>query len=360
MTATATLAGRLVLRPGQPVPNIQSTRPIGLTRLCAGRPADALPTLLASVFTLCGHAHKLAARLAVSAARGQAAQPTAAEQADLRLGTARDQILRLVHDWPRSLPGAPGADTVALHTCPLWQKPVAGRSVWPDLVDWLHLQLLGMSPTPWLQQHNMDPLNWAQHWCQQACTPLARLLTSQRLRLLALPTPGHSLNLQQASPAQLVALAHHMADPAFCGQPHWQGDVPDTGPWHRAHDPLGLPAHNAWMRLISRCTDLLRLATQNTQPWLATHAMAVAPHHGIAWVETARGLLVHAVQLDPASGGQHVARASVLAPTDWNFHPAGNLAQALATVNDAHDARRLAVAFDPCVEFVITPEAAHA
>ncbi len=72
---------------------------------------------------------------------------------------------------------------------------------------------------------------------------------------------------------------------------------------------------------------------------------------GIAWVENARGLLIHQVQL--AEG--RVARYCIVAPTEWNFHPRGALALALADVPaaDAEEARRRALrlvhSLDPCV-----------
>jgi hypothetical protein len=60
-----------------------------------------------------------------------------------------------------------------------------------------------------------------------------------------------------------------------------------------------------------------------------------------------------------------VADCRVLAPTEWNFHPQGALAQALSALRGddaAAQAARAAVAFDPCVEFSVQPtrEPAHA
>ena len=62
----------------------------------------------------------------------------------------------------------------------------------------------------------------------------------------------------------------------------------------------------------------------------------------------ARGLLFHWVRLDHAGA---VVDYRVLAPTEWNFHPAGTLARSLAALapNDGARARTLAAAFDPCV-----------
>jgi hypothetical protein len=65
------------------------------------------------------------------------------------------------------------------------------------------------------------------------------------------------------------------------------------------------------------------------------------------------------VQLDDGADGPRVADARVLAPTEWNVHPQGHLAQALARLDptDAAAAARLAVAFDPCVAFEVEPPA---
>jgi coenzyme F420-reducing hydrogenase alpha subunit len=78
---------------------------------------------------------------------------------------------------------------------------------------------------------------------------------------------------------------------------------------------------------------------------------AAADGAGVAVVETARGLLLHRAVL---SGGR-VADYRIVAPTEWNFHPAGPLVQGLEG-EEAIDAAllernaRLAVeALDPCV-----------
>ena len=82
----------------------------------------------------------------------------------------------------------------------------------------------------------------------------------------------------------------------------------------------------------------------------------------IGWCEMARGLLLHWVQLDPS--GQ-VQDYRVLAPTEWNFHPAGALARAIADLppHDVASAHILAAAYDPCVDCTVlgaTIEKEHA
>ena len=74
---------------------------------------------------------------------------------------------------------------------------------------------------------------------------------------------------------------------------------------------------------------------------------------GIAHSEAARGRLIHGVEVQDGL----VKRYLILAPTEWNFHPRGAAAQALALIagSGRSDARGLAdlmiTAFDPCVEY---------
>jgi Ni,Fe-hydrogenase I large subunit len=119
------------------------------------------------------------------------------------------------------------------------------------------------------------------------------------------------------------------------------------------------------MRLIARLVDVLRLAAPGGRDWLAEGALPLAPGEAVAWAEMARGLLVHWVRLEDSPQGPRVADCRVLAPTEWNFHPQGVLAQALASLRGegaTAQAARAAVAFDPCVEFVVdaAQEPAHA
>jgi coenzyme F420-reducing hydrogenase alpha subunit len=74
----------------------------------------------------------------------------------------------------------------------------------------------------------------------------------------------------------------------------------------------------------------------------------------------ARGLLIHQVQLDSTQAEARVASCQVLAPTEWNFHPQGAVAQVLeampthTTQRVYREADLLISAYDPCVrhEFV--------
>ncbi|HEY9191937.1 MAG TPA: hydrogenase formation protein, partial [Methyloversatilis sp.] len=60
------LGGLLQVRPGVARPaTLTGTRPDWATTLACGTPADALPALLGTLYSLCGHAHRLCAQAAV-------------------------------------------------------------------------------------------------------------------------------------------------------------------------------------------------------------------------------------------------------------------------------------------------------
>ena len=61
------------------------------------------------------------------------------------------------------------------------------------------------------------------------------------------------------------------------------------------------------------------------------------------------GLLVHIVRINEATPDAPVARCMVIAPTEWNFHPRGVAARALADRPGDH--ALLVMALDPCVGY---------
>lgn len=382
MNLPTDLAGRVTLRIGGAEPAIRSSRPFLAERLSLGRHPAELPALMGTVFSLCGHAHRLASLWAVRAAQAPdklpstVFHPDASERLRLQHATARDQMMRMAHDWPRWLPGnrgVPHADfTGTLAHCPLWQRGEDTDDALQNQLDalpaWLAAHWLGTSPMRWLDQVARDPTDGVARWAHTASGPLAALLHIEH-RPCSLLRTAHRPWQPLASPAaEFGALArwlqvHPEADALPQGPqgvgPH---DIPDTGPWSRHHSPSALDtesAPTAWSRLTHRLIDLATLASPQGRHWLCAGALQPAPHQGMAWVEMARGLLIHWVRLEGDGPSARVTAARVIAPTDLNFHPQGVLAEALHTLRHPDDARRLAVAFDPCVEFSIE-EPAHA
>ncbi len=80
-------------------------------------------------------------------------------------------------------------------------------------------------------------------------------------------------------------------------------------------------------------------------------SFATARGEGVAAVQTARGLLLHRARVEDG----RVTGYQIVAPTEWNFHPAGALTRGLegmraddeATLRS--DARLVVQGLDPCV-----------
>lgn len=340
----------LLLCPGAQSCTIVSPRREVAPVLCAGRPASAVPALLAAVFSLCGMAHRLCATLALaSAEQGESLSGDAAQQEALAAATLRDQALRVGLDWPRRLPGARAQDWIA-----------GLPAVRGEAADWIARELLGQPADHWLAECGRDA-DAVARWCAEADTPLACMLAAQRLAAAPLRLPSRPLRLLHRPETTLPVLAEEMArgssassgaaragDAGFCLRPQWQGAVPETGPWTREQRPFAVAS--AWDRLAARVVDLAALC-HDVSPGLKLGALALGERSAIAWCEMARGLLLHWVKLEPTQA--RVRDYRVLAPTEWNFHPEGVLAGALRSGLPAHDAARLVVAFDPCVDFEI-------
>ena len=90
------LAGRLQLRPGAPVPHsLHSTRQTWASQIAPGRPAEALPGLLAGLFSLCGHAHRHASQLAIRTVEPSLFPSVTAVPAALQRETALEHLRRI-------------------------------------------------------------------------------------------------------------------------------------------------------------------------------------------------------------------------------------------------------------------------
>lgn len=388
MTTAMNLAGRYTLHPGM-APSIEGHRPVMgdgvLGRLLRGQQGEPVAHKLAQVFSLCSHAHRRTARLALNAANPGLETPLPEQPPVLLwLETARDHLRSIAMACPQRQTGQPlASDHVNwLRNCPLSLGVVAQAShendAWEALTQlrrWLEDSLLGQPVGSWLIRHREpDALG---SWCRSHAPslPPAQLLHTWYLQTRDMVPAPRSLDLLNTNPAQQAAAMTDMAQAMagttnFVQRPTWLGQCAETGPWTRLRhrNKTATAAQTTWTRLSARWMELQEIAAikphtpaQPKSPLLASGALCVGEGQAIAWCEMARGLLLHWVQLD-AQG--RVADYRVLAPTEWNFHPQGVLAKALTTLNpnDTVSAWALAAAFDACVEcqvsgpnFPVTP-----
>jgi hypothetical protein len=354
--------------------DVRSTRPFAATRLLAGKTPGAVAALVPSLFAICGGAQGAAAAsaLAAAGARDIAVAPAEIER-EVALETVQEHFWRLLIDWPRALgeePDAPPVAAVRRRIAALLDPPegrpavrdaTAMRTLGAELSQQAAQSIYGIAPALWLSGRGIESL---QTWTARGATACARLLG----RMLAeMPAAGRSdVPLMPAvERGELLATVVPAMDrePSFARAPTWDGAPRETGPLARTcRHPLVAPlvardGHTAAARMAARLVDLAlllgRLAGTSRSKDAArlVTSLSLNDHEGVAAVQTARGLLVHRVRL--ADG--RVTDYSIVAPTEWNFHPVGALARGLAgTTADSEDALRRSAqvavqALDPCV-----------
>lgn len=381
MTVTEPLGGALWLRPGEARPhNLRSTRPDWVGRVARGLPASRLPATLGSLFSLCGHAHIACAGMAVDAARGRFETPSAAARERLALQTLREHLRRIWIDWPRQLAASPVPNTRIDESAHLMARCPAFASAPTDATTWLEVHAIGMPLRAWLDAWDQDPHAWLTTWCRQATGPLPTLMRQCRVAASGVLPDVAPLRVHaEAGMLRTWATRLQVTGAAFARQPQWRGDCAETGVWTRLNEVARQCLNTPWLRLGARLAEVVRLAlpaedeparTRCGTACLGMGALPLAAGESIAWVEMARGLLMHHVQLDGVGESARIAACHVIAPTEWNFHPDGAVAQVLERLPTrlaADDRLRLAAvmaSYDPCVPYQldrqISCEAAHA
>lgn len=349
----ASLQSSLRLAPGAAAP-VSGVRAPLAQRLLQGRPGPQAPLLLGSLYALCGQAHRVCAQLALDALAvpaGARVRPRPEQRLALWRETVREHARRVLLDWPRLLGQGGEPDVLALATCPAqWSALHPGDLA---LGAWLEQQVLGMPVARWLQGCQQNPGKWLLQWAHETPTTTAQLLLGAWPLAGAWPLPPQALELD-AGGEVLRQLAQSMrADAGFTSQPRLGGRCQETGCWSRA-GAQALAVTDVWTRLAARVHDLARLAQDTGCGWLRAGAQALGAGEAVAWCEMSRGVLVHWLRMDSAGG---IERYGVLAPTEWNFHPQGVVAQTLRQLpgtvapQDIGPAVDLLVAaFDPCVD----------
>lgn len=359
---------------------IHSTRPQLAQKLLAGRTPEEAAHLAGLVFSLCGKAQRVAAEAACEAAQGQVPDAAAsrARKTAVLLELAQEHAWRLLLDWPQQAGEALGIATDMPSLLRLRQSAADPSRFAETLDDLLRTTLLGEPAEIWLGRD----LAGFDAWRHAGGTPTARLFSElgegadSGISQASLLPPLEKLEDAAALELARQALEH----PAFCGQPLWHGEPAETGALARAHEQSLLAAwiarrgRGAGARLLARLLELAELPARLSDPCSAgvpagspisekaagrdtdakwVRAWSAGDNVGLAGVETSRGLLLHGVRLRDGK----VAEYRIVAPTEWNFHPAGPLFQALSGLASGDGleacARLVAQSLDPCVVFGI-------
>ncbi len=348
---------------------IASTRPFAAARLLTGMvPSDASATV-ARLYSICSCAQETASARALEAAAGDdVAVPDRASVA-VKLEAIQEYLWRILIDWPQAMgrdalvpPVAEARRRISEMQRALRAADEAGPAPPRAPLDALAAaHVYGITPKAFLALRDIDAL---EDWITRAHTLPAVLLGMLQAQL---PTLGQSDVALMPDVERLEFVAHVLPAfgerPDFARAPDWAGAPVETGALARMQSHPLLEALRARqgnavaVRMTARLVELAALlvglegeaAGAEERRWI--DAFATAPGEGVAAVQTARGLLLHRARLDAG----RVAGYEIVAPTEWNFHPAGALARGLDGV-EADDeatlqgrARLVVQGLDPCV-----------
>jgi uptake hydrogenase large subunit len=339
---------------------VRSERPRA-SRVLVGRRAEEAPALAGQLYAICARSQAVAAAAAVrSARRGEDAGRSPAAEIRVCAETVHEHLWRLFIDWPRLAGLVPRGDAMGAARRvlnPLLEGDTGARArAAAALAELTAREVYGCTPAAWFAISGLDELT---AWSRDAATPAAALYTG----LFREAPPAYAIPLLPAPDEAMLragVVAALEAEPDYELAPHWRGQARETGPLARMvrHPAVAavLAARGAGVhaRAVARLAELAeaieRLAGR--APARARHGgFAIGEGAGVGWVETARGLLVHRAAL----AGDRIADYRVVAPTEWNFHPAGAFAHGALAIEAASEAeldrraRWLAASLDPCV-----------
>ncbi|WP_428610482.1 nickel-dependent hydrogenase large subunit [Sedimenticola sp.] len=368
--------------------DIRSSRPLQTPRIFRGKSVDELLQTLPLLYSVCGTAQAHAAVTACEQALGlpDLADRHTAREALVWLETAKEHLWRVLLDWPEFL-GLPQVVAGVGEMMQLIQRYRAtsfpnGRPFIPGampFVEWdaataawveqferlLQEQVFGMPPAQWLALGSVDGL---LSWASQEESPAAQMLHWVQDNGWS-GLGGTTIN--PLPPLDTSYLRQQLEQPdanRFIAVPQLAGLCRETSPFTRVREEILVTAvtETYGPGLLARFTArLVELAgiSERLRQGSDEYAESVSEQEpvqgsGIAQVEAARGRLIHHVVLDAG----RVARYQILAPTEWNFHPNGVLAEGLSglVVDSAEALRQQAAllinAIDPCVGYELNIE----
>ncbi len=363
---------------------ISSSRPVQASRVMEGKSPDEALSLIPLLFNICGVAQ---ARTSLSAIQDQLAiSPHPAEEIarDMLVltETAREHLFRILVDWPRLfkldrdeqalsllgrlIPDCKQALFADGNAFALDSQLQVDRTALNNLIDELDQTLqqavFHRPSKDWLKIYDVNAL---MQWAREFDGPAASALVIIYDRGWSSQGVADLSTLPLLDRQELIAQLDAADADDFIAHPRWHGQHYETSclirqlrqPLIRAlagEFHIGLLTRQAarlveLARIPQQLRDLLaRLGSAETNP-----VEEPASGHGLASTEAARGRLIHRVQLEDGK----ISRYQILAPTEWNFHPQGLIAQSLANIDATSDAQleylaRLMInAIDPCVGF---------
>jgi len=336
---------------------ITSTRPVHAADALSRRSPADVQRLVPLLFPVCGVAHGVAFARAIERALGREPPP--------RLDAARDVAClaeaAVSHVWQLAIgwPGAAGAPS----------DPARVRQA-RRVAEQLYLALFG---APGLGAELLANPSWKDvRVAAQCLTTLVRELAAEEDGLPGVVSRAERasfgrIEIPAVAPLDSTEVGGLLsADPAFAAHAAIQGRPVDVSAYARRRASESVRAAEArhgrglLARLVARRADALAdvaLLDASVAELARTpsHGPESGPSRGegVGCATTARGPIHYWVRADERS----VALVRSVAPTDWTFHPAGVLRDALVGAPSSptlgRDAGWLVLALDPCVPWSV-------
>jgi hypothetical protein len=352
-------------------PTLVSSRTFVAERLFVGKSPAQVVAMVPLLFSVCGGAQRAAACAALAAAGAEDIAPGSADELGVTLETVQEYFWRLLIDWPQAMGRQALATPVAAarHRIASAARDRDGALAWGNaprmrdlgaaLAALAEKTVYGTAPEAWLTIGDAQAF---RRWIDDEATLPARLMGELVDEAPDLGRSDVALMPDSAEAMLATVVPAMLREPTFVRAPTWDGAPVETGALSRmCLHPLvaavdALHGHAVVTRMTARLAELATLlrdiaAGERGGDGSPIRAFALGAQHGLAAVRTARGLLLHRARL--AAG--KVAQYQIVAPTEWNFHPAGALVEGLRGLAAADEAdlsrrARLAVqALDPCV-----------
>lgn len=364
------LAGNRVQKIG-----ISSSRPHGLARLLHGKSMSEVLASLPLLYGVCATAQRLAAWRAWQMALGLEIAPEVAlaQQQLVDVESLREHLLRLKLGWAGAGSGtwlnkslgqlgqlqAQAGKGLFADGSAFAEEPIPGDwsldEAMAPLAQQVTEEVFGRPIQDWWHIQSLEALN---AWLQEVKNPVTEHLHG----LIEKGEAGLGIsNCPWLPRLELLQLHEVFAGPnasRFVAEPRWQGQCHETSALSRqmGHPVLEavIKAYGAGLlaRSLARLLEIAALLLKTTDPTIES-INPLPPDSGIGQVETARGRLIHWLRHDKGL----VTHYHLLAPTEWNCHPDGPLAQGLMNLGEGpaevlhHRARLLIEDMDPCIEW---------
>ncbi len=370
---------------GVEVADIFSNRAVHASQVLIGKSPEQALIALPMLFAVCSTAQSRAGLLSIQDCLNIEMQVDMELARDLLVlaENAREHILRVVLDWPQLFEYKRSnqnfswltrlvadlkrvlfveADAFSLNS-KIHPDRAEAQTLISELETYLENDFLGLPLNQWLSIETKDALNqWIQGNDSVAAVAL-RFIIDQDWMSQGAVDFNHLPDLDTSElRKQFTAIDYDQ----FVEQPQWQKSCYETTSFTRQllHHPILSELFAEYQsglltRWVARIIELVKIPQQmknivNELDGKNVVARYERPaQNGTAQIEAARGRLIHFVRTDD----EVIKQYSIVAPTEWNFHPRGVVAKSLKSLkfNNKNELKRLSElvinVIDPCVGF---------